>query len=75
MKYLLVLAVVAVALWLLVRPRVRGSSSSQARRGADAPVEMIACAHCGVHLPRDDAVTDAGARRYCSEAHRALGPR
>ena len=35
-----------------------------------APVSpMVCCAHCGLHLPREDAV--AGERgSYCSVAHR-----
>jgi uncharacterized protein len=36
---------------------------------------MVTCAHCGVHLPHDEAVT--GTRgQYCSTAHRnAAGDR
>jgi len=31
---------------------------------------MVSCAHCGIHLPRDEAV--AGTRGlYCSSAHRS----
>ncbi len=36
---------------------------------------MLACAHCGVHLPQADARLDAAGRPYCSDAHRLLGPR
>jgi uncharacterized protein len=32
---------------------------------------MIRCAHCGLNVPRSEAVADAG-RWYCSEAHRRL---
>ena len=35
--------------------------------------QMVACAHCGVHLPAQDALVD-GDRRFCSDAHRRLGP-
>lgn len=35
-----------------------------------APQDMVPCRHCGVHVPRQDAVT--GARGlYCSSAHRS----
>ena len=37
------------------------------------PVEMVVCAHCGVHLPATDALA-LGTRLYCSDAHRRLGP-
>lgn len=34
---------------------------------------MVACARCGVHLPRDEALADAGGQLYCSAAHRDAG--
>lgn len=77
MKYLLVIAVVGFVLWLMFG-RDRGAAKPSPRRRSAAPaapVEMVACAHCGVHLPADEAVADAGGRRYCGEAHRLAGPR
>jgi len=67
MKILLFLVVVFVLLWLL-----RGATSR--RRGGEprspqAPQEMIACAHCGVHLPRDEALPGRGGV-FCGDAHR-----
>jgi len=67
MKILLFLVVVFVLLWLL-----RGANSR--RRGgapppAQAPQQMIACAHCGVHLPRDEALPGRGGV-FCGDAHR-----
>jgi len=67
MKILLFLVVVFVLLWLL-----RGATSR--RRGGvapppQAPQEMIACAHCGVHLPRDEALPGRGGV-FCGDAHR-----
>jgi len=38
---------------------------------------MVACAHCGLHLPRSDALVLGNASRpayYCSAEHRAQGP-
>lgn len=83
MKYLLVMIVVGVAIWLLLRGRRAGERRDAAPSRRDAAAQsggrelqpMIACEHCGVHLPRDDALVDAQARRYCCEGHRALGPR
>ena len=65
--FLLVLALIAyVAIKALLRPRNRN-------RGRDAPAEdMVACEHCGVNLPRSEAL-EAGGRYYCSEDHRRLG--
>ena len=76
-KYLLVLLVVAFGLWTLVS-RLRGpergkpEAGSRKRDGAK-PVEMVQCAHCGLHLDASDALAE-GSRLYCSEAHRRLGP-
>lgn len=85
MKYLIVLLVVAVGLWLWTGGRKRGSKERQGPAAAAppkpapgpkaAPVVMITCAHCGVHLPADDALRDAAGRGFCSEAHRLAGPR
>jgi len=75
MKYLLVIAVVGFVLWLMFgRGRRVGKAPPQSNKPAQ-PVVMIACAHCGVHLPQTDAVQDAAGRPYCGDAHRIAGPR
>ena len=79
-KYLLVLLVVAIGIWSLIS-RLRGpdrdAKAGDARRKpqGNKPVEMVRFVHCGLHLADTDAVTvaDSG-QRYCSEAHRRLGP-
>lgn len=72
MKYLVVLFVIAVALWLWRRNR--REEADEPRRTTpppvDAPQEMVRCAHCGVHLPLGDAIAGPGDRVYCSAAHR-----
>lgn len=75
MKYLIVLVAVAVGLWLLFGRASRRGSVGSGRPGRPAvdTEAMVVCAHCGVHLPRGDAVAD-GALVYCSEAHRIAGP-
>jgi len=40
---------------------------------ARPPESMVVCAHCGVHLPASEAVSEDG-QSYCSAAHRAAGP-
>ncbi len=69
MKILLFLIAVVVLLWLL-----RGTASRRRNVGATerppAPQPMIACAYCGVHLPRDEALPGRGGV-FCGEAHRA----
>ena len=87
MKYLLVVAVVVGVLWLLAvqrrRQRTRddrpgpvprpGAVPTDDGARASPPAAMVACAHCGVHLPRPDAL-ERDALPYCSAEHRAAGP-
>lgn len=73
-RYLiLALVLVLVVWWLLGRTR-RGAARDRAASHGQAPVSFAVCAHCGVHLPTDEAVLD-GQRAYCSESHRLAGPR
>ncbi|GAB1388924.1 MAG: hypothetical protein AMXMBFR78_00260 [Rubrivivax sp.] len=79
MKYLVLVLVVAVVVAaMLSRRRSRTGGPAGAKRspgrGGQA-VTMLACAHCGLHLPREDAVMDAAGRPYCGSAHRLAGPR
>ena len=82
MKYLLVLLVVGIGIWMLVA-RLRGGGVAKRQEDAkqadkpagktQGPVAMVACAHCGLHLPAADALP-AGSRLYCTDSHRRLGP-
>ena len=79
LKILLVLLVVGIGVWSLVS-RLRGprrdagsAAGSGQEPASNLPVAVVACAHCGLHLPAADAVS-GGARLYCSDAHRRLGP-
>lgn len=71
MKWLLVLLVVLGGLWWLRQSRRPGKPGGTRRESSDTPLPqaMTRCAHCGVHLPRQDAI--AGSQGdYCSTAHR-----
>jgi uncharacterized protein len=76
MKYLLILLVILAVIWLMRR----GSASSHRRQREARPEgksharPMVECAHCGVHLPADEAVIGSEGRPYCSDAHRLAGP-
>jgi uncharacterized protein len=80
MKYLLVLIVVVLGLWLLLRQRggARPSAPPAAAKppaGTAGPAAMVACAHCDLRLPQAEAQFDAQGRPFCSDAHRLAGPR
>ena len=72
MKYLVLLVVIAVAyaIWRSRRRPLPPDRPTRQQRGT-APQDMVACAHCGVHLPHGDALWKDG-RGYCSSAHRDL---
>lgn len=71
-RFLILALVVGLLLWLLFgRSRRRTSKAEQQPR---PPATFAVCAHCGVHLPMNDAVLD-GQTAYCSDAHRLAGPR
>ncbi len=84
MKFLVLLLVLVIAFaWLSMnRRRERGERRDDtppapppaAPRSDGRPQAMLACAHCGVHLPAGDALRDAGGRAYCTESHRLAGP-
>lgn len=75
MKYLLVIAVVAVfyLYWKKQRRSIQTPPPPPATTLA-APQPMVACTHCGLHLPAADALIDTRQQPYCCEAHRDLGP-
>jgi uncharacterized protein len=70
MKYLILLGVVFGVIWWikLSRPASASKTSSTDR---DQPLNMVRCAHCGLHLPENEAIQSRNAV-YCSDAHRAL---
>lgn len=73
MKYLIVVLVIALVVWLLLRsktdkPAARGPSNKA------LPEAMVQCSHCGIHLPRAEALLDERGA-FCTEAHRLAGPR
>ncbi len=73
MKYLLVLlvVVVAVGLWRSRRREAGDRTEPAARRETRlaAPERMVACAHCGLHLPAADALADDQGHWFCSRQH------
>jgi uncharacterized protein len=73
MGRLLLLALAVVILVWLVRRALR-ARAADAPRAPAAAADLVACAHCGVLVPRAEAREAQGAS-YCGEAHARLGPR
>ena len=69
MKYLFLLLAVLVAIWAIQRSRIGQSTESKRNPPPVTPSNMVTCAHCGIHLPQEEAVTgEKGV--YCSTDHR-----
>ena len=73
MKYLIVLVVLAVAffVWRSSRKTDSGAQRVPPRKREAVAQDMVACAHCGVHLPKPDAVRGRRAV-YCGSEHLKL---
>jgi uncharacterized protein len=67
---LLFFILVAVAVYWLLRPS-RDEGPPRHRAGSAAE-PMVACARCGLHVPRSESV-EADGRHYCCAEHRRLG--
>lgn len=75
MKYLLVLFVVLLAVWIWRNNRIEAGTRREtpppAPRKPAMPVNMVACAHCQTHVPAHDALPGRGGV-FCSTEHRRL---
>lgn len=72
MGRVLVLLVIAVVAWFLIK-RLSGESPGRRRQDSSnhnkqTEERILACAVCGVHVPRSEGVTKDGAF-FCCEAH------
>lgn len=68
MKFLLLSIALAVLFWLL-RATLRRTHRPPAIDPTAALQPTSACAQCGLHLPRDEALPGRGGV-FCSTAHR-----
>jgi len=69
MGQLLRLIIILFGVWLVIQIIKRSfASSSRVGRTKPAIAKMVACAHCGVHVPESEAIQDND-RFYCSQEH------
>ena len=69
MKFLLLFLVGMVLVWQWRQARLPKVRQAQRKAAGAEVVDMVACLHCGLHLPATDAVQGAKGP-YCSVAHR-----
>ena len=68
MKYLVILIVLVVVYAWLRGQRSAGVQPPPERPPLPPPQDTVACAHCGVHIPRSEALT-VGKSSYCCVEH------
>lgn len=71
MKYLLLLALLALVFFVLglKRSRPREPEARKPPPAPPMPQAMLSCAECGMHLPADEALPGKGGV-FCSTSHR-----
>ena len=77
MRNLLLFILILIAIWWVRRALAnlrggagtRGAGDASTKRTGDGVEPMLACRHCGVHVPESEGVRDGDAF-YCCEEHR-----
>lgn len=64
--------IIGLLVWLVYR-MIRAALNKPRRQGPTKPAalstDMVRCQHCGIHIPRDEALQQGDAF-YCSPEHR-----
>ena len=73
-RLLVLIVIVVFAVWLIRRALRPARPKDDVAQKKAIEGELVACAHCGLNLPRGEALP-AGTGLYCSEEHARRGPR
>lgn len=72
MKYVVLFLVFLFFAWRWRAQRIAPvKEAGKPREPKGEPLSMVACKHCGLHVPMADAISGADGQ-YCSAAHRQL---
>ena len=71
---ILLLIVIGFAVWSVIRAYQRSLGKPPASAREKTVEDMVKCAHCGVNLPRSEAIYSGG-EFFCTPEHRQLGKR
>jgi len=69
---ILLLITFAFAVALIIRAYKRSLGKSAPPTRDPQPENMVKCAHCGVNMPRSEAIFSGG-EFYCTPEHQKLG--
>ena len=70
MKLILFFTAIVLLLWLLRSSWRRRSDTPASPEKTTQAQPMLACAVCGIHMPRDEMLPGKGGV-FCGDAHRA----
>lgn len=69
MRFLLL--VIAIFIGFMIVKHFMASRRVQTKKKLPESTPMVRCEQCGVHLPRQDAISADG-KYYCNDEHRRL---
>lgn len=73
-RNLLLFLLILCGIWWIRRALNKpGATAQSPERATGDPERMVECAHCGLHVPETESLSDQG-RHYCCAAHRLAGP-
>lgn len=72
MRLIAILILVLILGWWASRALERRKRRPRASPKKPGPERMLACAHCGVHIPESEGVRDDSGF-YCCPEHRRIG--
>ena len=72
MLKILLLLVVGLVAYAILKKYSRSLNAPPPPTSVKAPEDMVKCAHCGVNLPRSEAIFSKG-DFFCTVEHQKLG--
>jgi uncharacterized protein len=69
---ILLLIVIGFAVWALIRAYQRSLNKPPIQPRDQVVENMVKCAHCGVNMPRSEAIFSGG-EFFCTPEHKQLG--
>lgn len=69
---ILLLLVIGFVVWAVIRAFQRSINKPSTTSRKQTVEDMVKCAHCGVNMPRSEAIFSSGAF-FCTPEHQKLG--
>lgn len=62
--------IIAILIYWVIKNRQ--SKKEKAQTLLESVEDMVSCTHCGVHLPKSEAITSPNNKYFCCTEHRNL---